>query len=336
MRIGAIVALGLVLLITARVAHGQEAVSPLMTGQAFLTVGSGGGDPLQPVVFLSYSSDQDPSAITSTNQPPASLSEGSFLSHRSGRFTPSGDGQGWQFTPDAIPAGTGASTISLTVLPNRQLSAMEDSVRQQSATMSSAAPSDVEARFSVTGLVTRYKNQNYLLVDTAAMPNADGAVLAAEKVQPSPAAPATQPAAPLPADKMLDQMLKSSSSAPRPLRPTSAPAPDRTSGSAAVAPGAASLQVMREGTFLVDRTGRLTRAPDGQAWEFSFDSDGRAMKDPPVIILPNLKLMAMEQAVKSSNRDLRFRITGMVTEYSGRNYVLLEKVVVVPEVTQQF
>jgi hypothetical protein len=31
---------------------------------------------------------------------------------------------------------------------------------------------------------------------------------------------------------------------------------------------------------------------------------------------------------------LHFRITGMVTEYKGRNYVLLDKVVVVPDSTQ--
>ena len=46
--------------------------------------------------------------------------------------------------------------------------------------------------------------------------------------------------------------------------------------------------------------------------------------------------MAMEDAVQGANRDLRFRATGMVTEYRGRNYILLEKVVVVPEATQQY
>jgi hypothetical protein len=60
------------------------------------------------------------------------------------------------------------------------------------------------------------------------------------------------------------------------------------------------------------------------------------MQDPPVIVLPNLKLMQMEQALKGTNRDLRFRITGMVTEYNGRNYILIEKAVVPPEVTNQF
>ena len=144
----------------------------------------------------------------------------------------------------------------------------------------------------------------------------------------------------LPADQMLSQMLKPSgggAAAARPLQPgADAPAIDATSGKGAVAPTAPTQSVMREGTFIVDRTGRLSRSADGQQMEFSFDADGRAMRDPPVVLLPNLKLVQMETAVSTSSRDLKFRITGMVTEYKGRNYVLLEKVVVVPDVTQQF
>jgi hypothetical protein len=149
--------------------------------------------------------------------------------------------------------------------------------------------------------------------------------------------PTTRPAAIPPADQVLSDMLKPSGTSAKPLKPVAnAPTADVTSGAGATAPGAATLNVVREGTFLVDRTGRLTRSPDGQQWEFTFDSDGQAMRDPPVVSLPNLKLMAMETAVSGSSRDLRFRVTGMVTEYRGRNYVLLEKVVVMPEVTQQF
>lgn len=147
----------------------------------------------------------------------------------------------------------------------------------------------------------------------------------------------TQPASEMPAQQRLNQMLQPpGGTGAQPLVPTTGPSMDKTTGASAVAPGASTMTVMREGTFLVDRTGRLTRSSDGQSWEFSFEADGRAMKDPPVIVLPNLKLMAMEQAVKSANRDLKFRVTGMVTEYSGRNYVLLEKVVVIPDVLQQF
>ena len=142
---------------------------------------------------------------------------------------------------------------------------------------------------------------------------------------------------PMPADQKLNQMLKPTGNAARPIQPEpNPPAVDSTTGVAAVAPNAQQITVVREGTFLVDRTGRLTRSADGQSWEFTFEADGRTMQDPPVVILPNLKLMAMEQAVKSSNRDLHFRVTGMVTEYNGRNYLLMEKVVVVPQIAQQF
>ena len=48
------------------------------------------------------------------------------------------------------------------------------------------------------------------------------------------------------------------------------------------------------------------------------------------------KLMQMENAVSGTGRDLRFKVTGQVTEYKGHNYILLEKVLVVPDVVQQF
>ncbi len=156
-----------------------------------------------------------------------------------------------------------------------------------------------------------------------------------------PAAPSTQPTAggkSLSADQMLSQMLKAPpSGVAKPLAPVAQPpAADRTSGAGAVKPEAPAVNVMREGTFLVDRTGRLTRTADGNSAEFTFEADGKTLRDPPVVILPNLSLMKMEDAVKSNSRDLRFRITGMVTEYRGRNYVLLEKVVVIPDVLQQY
>jgi len=151
------------------------------------------------------------------------------------------------------------------------------------------------------------------------------------------AGPATQPSKPIPADQMLSQMLRPQTEPAKPLAPTNAPpAIDKTSGAGAVAPGTPAQTVMREGSYLVDRIGRMTRSADGQQLEFAFDADGKALKDPPVVLLPNLKLMAMETAVKGSTRDLRFRITGVVTEYNGRNYVLLEKVVVVTDAGQQF
>ena len=96
------------------------------------------------------------------------------------------------------------------------------------------------------------------------------------------------------------------------------------------------MNVLREGTFLVDRVGRLSRSADGSQAEFVFESDGTAMQDPPLIILPNLKLQQMEDTVSTATKDPRFRISGQLTEYRGRNYILLEKLVVVPDILEKF
>jgi len=149
--------------------------------------------------------------------------------------------------------------------------------------------------------------------------------------------PATQPAAaPVSADQMLSRMLKPQGSVAKVLQPAAEVATDKTSGPGAVAPNAPPVHLMKEGDKVVDRTGRLTSSADGQRMEFVFDSDGRAMRDPPMVLIPNLSLMAMENAVGSSSRDLRFRVTGTVTEYKGRNYLLLEKVMVVADSSQPF
>lgn len=156
-------------------------------------------------------------------------------------------------------------------------------------------------------------------------------VLAQDGSAPS-TQPSTQPATP--ADKLLDQMLRGSGPVAKPLQPIENPPVYNQTTGKTVAPGPTTMQALiREGDYVRDRTGRLQRGVDGQTFEFVFDADGRAMQDPPVAILPNLKLMAMENAVSAANRDLRFRITGPVTEYKGRNYVLLEKVVVIPDLT---
>ena len=50
-----------------------------------------------------------------------------------------------------------------------------------------------------------------------------------------------------------------------------------------------------------------------------------------MILLPNLTLMMVQDELKNSSRDVRFRVSGVVTEYVGRNYLLLNKAVVVAD-----
>ena len=150
----------------------------------------------------------------------------------------------------------------------------------------------------------------------------------------STAQPGTQQLTP---EQMLNQMLKAPAPTAKPLQPSAEkPALDRTTGKGAVAPNAPSIPVLREGSFIVDRIARLTHSVDGAQAELSFESDGKAMKDPPMVLLPNQNLQRMEDSVKGLNRDLKFRVTGMITEYRGRNYVLLEKVMIVSDNVQQF
>jgi hypothetical protein len=140
----------------------------------------------------------------------------------------------------------------------------------------------------------------------------------------------------LSADQVLDQMLKPASNPTQLLEPVpDKPMRDSSSGSGAVKPDAPTANLHREGTFVIDSVARLTHTQSGQS-ELTFESDGKSLKDAPMIILPNLKLMQMEDSVSGANRDLKFRVTGMVTEYRGRNYIMLEKAVVVPDVAQQF
>jgi hypothetical protein len=145
------------------------------------------------------------------------------------------------------------------------------------------------------------------------------------------AAQTTQPSA----QQVANQLL-SAAPTDKPLAPAPTSHVDATSGSASAAPAAPVVKVLREGSFIVNRTGRLTKSADGQQMEFTFDSDGKTMKDPPLVILPNLNLMAMENVVTGSARDLHFRVSGTITEYKSRNYILLEKVVVVADLDQQF
>jgi hypothetical protein len=134
---------------------------------------------------------------------------------------------------------------------------------------------------------------------------------------------------------MLRQMLQPPAQAAQPLKPIpdQPPATDITSGQGAVPPDAPAQQVVREGTLLLNRAGRLTRRSDGW-FELSLESDGGAMSDPPLILLPNRKLMQLEDRVTSSYRDLKLTVSGEVTEYRGRNYLLLQRWSVVPDPVQ--
>ena len=154
-----------------------------------------------------------------------------------------------------------------------------------------------------------------------------GALLAYAQNQRAATRPAQRSSDP---DQMLKQLLTPARPTVRPLEPVpDAQAIDRSS-TIAVGGKPAPRALIREGEIIAQRVGRLTRTAEGQP-EFAFEADGQALQDPPMVILPNSGLQRMEGAIASTSRDLRFQISGMVTEYNGRNYILIETVSVLPE-----
>ena len=81
--------------------------------------------------------------------------------------------------------------------------------------------------------------------------------------------------------------------------------------------------------MIIDRVGRIHFDPEGLRWMFTFEADGASLAEPPVTLHPCRLLEIMENAVDHSSETLRFRISGQISQYQGRNYMLLRKVLMV-------
>ena len=82
--------------------------------------------------------------------------------------------------------------------------------------------------------------------------------------------------------------------------------------------------LVQDGRWLVDREGRIDRV--GEETRFIFDSG-----DEPMALLPNAKLERIEALSDYGRRGQRFRVSGSVTAYRGRNFLVLSKVLIIPK-----
>jgi hypothetical protein len=243
------------------------------------------------------------------------LREGSDIIARRGHLKKVPDSPYSQFLFDR---SAGSALAPMLVLPNLQLMSMEDA----------SAATRENLHFTVSGLVTEYRGKNFILLE----PGPD----ALSRQSPSPV-PEYQPAArgPVSADQMLKEML-SADKPPAPAQSNAnSTANDSTSGSGALAPNAPVVTVLPEQAQIFDRVCRLGPCSDGLQQQLTFDADGSTLRDPPLIVLPNLKLADLEKAA-GDQHNTRIRATGMVTEYRGRNYILLQKIVVMADSDRQF
>ena len=81
---------------------------------------------------------------------------------------------------------------------------------------------------------------------------------------------------------------------------------------------------VQEGDRVTHRMGRLGKDAKGTLL-FVYEADATDLSEPPLILLPCLKLEQMELLV-SKKPNVKFMVTGEVTVYRGKGYLLLRKV----------
>lgn len=158
-----------------------------------------------------------------------------------------------------------------------------------------------------------------------------GTVTSGALAQPAtpvaPAKPATSEPSPQDVIKTLE---KDAAKKPMPApvaAPTAAPS-GAGAGSVSVgpastgaAPAATGGKLLREGSFLASRRGRMVRSSEG-AWLFVFDADSSTKAEPPMTMMPCLNLQAMEKLAERGGDALSYTVSGQVFVYKNRNYLL--------------
>lgn len=192
---------------------------------------------------------------------------------------------------------------SLKILPNAALEVM---VHIQ-------ADSENANSFTVSGEMTVFGGENYLLVRTAR--RRTGA-------SPSPVATEaesdTAPEAPIAADAPVEDVLaimKAQQPADA-LLAAEGLMPSHDDAKKAYAARASRI----DGSPIVSRLGRVV--PRGDWWAFRFESTHDDAPDQPIKLLPSKNTERMVQARKRENVGLVFVVSGEVTAFEGENFLL--------------
>jgi len=174
--------------------------------------------------------------------------------------------------------------------------------------------------FLAAGIVCEYRGRNYLLLEDDARVS-DGAA----QEPGAPPRPATRPS-PDPGKKKSGPSDRDGPPGESDLSVPAAQAAPTVPGTQA--PPAGPPRLYREGKRLMDREGRVNRLGDQTV--FIFDTG-----DTPVVLLPNKKLERMETLTDFGRKPMRFRISGRVSEYRGRNHLSMTKMVVIPKAVEK-
>lgn len=211
------------------------------------------------------------------------------------------------FQPDR--SRTGGLDRELILLPSRGL---EDLARLEPLVVERQG--DGPGRYEVTGSVLVYRGRNFLYpdaivpVDGGAAKTPDSGTDDVDPSEPSGGSPESE-------DDRLDRI---GDDLERRLERRIGAVPRSLDALGAEAPQAAAIP---SGTRFVDRRGRLSRDPSSGVWRFVLAGRG-AGENPSIVLLPCLELERIERMARESDVSTPILVSGTVTTYRGRNFLL--------------
>ena len=248
-------------------------------------------------------------AKAAAQSPIQPLHTGSILSNVPGKLIPQ---MGCRYPTFEFIKPPKAWPRSIRLLPCLALQTME-------------AIEKVHTDFVISGMLTQYHHQLYVL------PEADVRLFrkhAQASAAASPSATSKPATAKIgqntSAQNVLNRLLSHHLS--RPLQQlvhiqpmlTAKPIPDLPQPIQYAHPPA-----LREGSFIWNRAGRLLFNQPLHEWIFVFQADGPGLSEPPLVLLPCRLLQRMETRSARVGTEIKFRVSGKITQFKGRNYLFI-------------
>ncbi len=266
-----------------------------------------------------------PTGVAPRKAPVVLPVEGSMVVDRQARLAYEGK-DGW-FVLRFLPEPERTDEAPRRALPNQLLEQMEAQVARSPA-----------VRFRVSGETTVYDGHAYLLLTKATvLPAAPAAAHGPSSKPASPppkggsgsGAPTSRPAtgggAEPTSNDILQELLKDKAGRPVPVvpvRPRPAEAPS-------VAPGAGKPLPADRGGMVVDRLVRIRPEPVGSWCAACFEADN-TLQEPPIRVLPCGFLAKARRLAETRGigGERVLRISGLVTHYKRRRYILIRKLLI--------
>ena len=251
-----------------------------------------------------------PRVVTSSPSKPMRpplLREGSFLTAARGTIGYDESIGAWTFK--SVRDSEDGDDRTFGVLPTRALQDMLRTMQDRDASIS----------FEVTGRILVYDGMNFIL------PTAGTPITAPEPVT-SPVEPdepdeADQGASDAPRNTLDDGGGDVADRLEARLRERIGALPV-SSDLGAESSETAYARTLKEGTRLQNRRGSIVRDQRSGTWRFVFDSHGGPAVDPTMELLPCLLLERLERTAAVSDLPPSVLISGEVTSFHGRNYML--------------